>query len=1436
MKKIAILATLLALTCVSARAYTEVAGFDGPTWYDRCESFAGGYGTENNPYIIATAGQLAQLAYDVNENGETYADKYFRLEADISLNAREDYKRLLWVPIGISEERSFKGTLTNPDGHTISDLLISATGTAKTAYFGLVGYLNTGTIDGIKLQNAEMQLKDISGDYCAGLLCGMMKADSYITNCEVEAQVGGIAATGISGTARIGGLVGQNKTYNADIGKMQSCLARVKLSLTGSGGIAYAGGVAGSSRGSLYDCHAVVDMHANGLSTSKWNALGGLVGSTGNDSSHWSKIQYCSTAGDIVADGMTRTGGLFGSFALGGLTMNYCATAVTISGGHTLGGMIGYLYVRNRADSSSLCMHLDHSLCRSYVDGRDATYVGGLFGDVEYSLLFKEDTYFSYYKLTGGTEDGVCYFTGTMTRPTASDGLCGTILGHATNLWHPEGFGKFYYFKAECNFPLSGEGLDLKQYTNPRDVPDDDGYGAWDMPWGSVGSSAHPEPAAKSIDDITMCYTDIYRLCALEFYVSNDRKIIYPAYDVTVDFSIEDIVNSTTGELKAVFTVPDDATCVRVEDKHVYPIDPGEVVVSVKWNGLERKEHLDINYGRNWTGTSNETFDAGDGTPSNPYLIHNAEQLYAATHATEVVWEGYTPTQVHKYDKPGVCFKLVNDIFLNTHLNQKDGSVRSDATAWVPEDWQASLDGDGHTLYGLYVNKDGGGASGLFANLSGTVANLAIVDSYVRAAGSSDGISAGIVCGTMKEGASITNCLVHGALQSNGKAGAIAGTAEATNTTIADCFADVHIGWGSATYYAGAGLVYDTPAVLSRCFFSGKVESYGTIYGLTKSASTATSCYFDYQMMSTNLSSQTGAKSTAEMLSSALLTGDKWQQADGSYPMLRAFAATPYGRLLAMPVSFIDGNRAGYVTYIFEFPTDDVLWSALYGQQYIDVINECGAASLVNRTGSVTEMLIGEETARPGEGECTRAIRTLPLNIRAGLTDFRFIDPVARSAAEKAFDANGDGILILRELATATNADFKTKFNPNATGLQHLPEMRYFTGITNIEKGMLSDLPQLEELQLPKRLTTLSTEAFSGCTALEELTLPATFTTMGEGALYGSGIKNVLVNAKHPTMLSIGGALYEDHSEGRHLVVYPPGRGEADATISTQISEIDPWAFYRVPALQNVYIDNALPEGNLVLADDESIIHENDSELMHVYVSDGSYDSQLYDDYLSDYLWGYYDDEAHLHIYHPLTISSAGWATLYIGFPTQLPEGCSAYVVSATDTDEHVCTLKNIGRVIPATTPVVIKGEPGLYPLCRYDGKLPDLKKYENRLIGTFIGQEQKWGIEVNQETAITGSVLTLGRNSSGEVGFYKYNGQQVPPYRAYLTVNTVAEARLSINIDDTIDDDINSVAQPLYHYRSPLSPQVYDLQGRKLPNGQNAKGIYIVNGKKVVL
>ena len=96
-----------------------------PKWSGKvAESFAGGSGTEENPYLISNGEQLALMAQEVNKhsgsgsNVPVYNGAFFRLTSDIDLDNKD------WIPIGngISKGK-FAGSFDG-DGHQIYNLKV----------------------------------------------------------------------------------------------------------------------------------------------------------------------------------------------------------------------------------------------------------------------------------------------------------------------------------------------------------------------------------------------------------------------------------------------------------------------------------------------------------------------------------------------------------------------------------------------------------------------------------------------------------------------------------------------------------------------------------------------------------------------------------------------------------------------------------------------------------------------------------------------------------------------------------------------------------------------------------------------------------------------------------------------------------------------------------------------------------------------------------------------------------------------------------------------------------------------------------------------------------------------------------------------------------------------------------------------------------------
>jgi uncharacterized repeat protein (TIGR02543 family) len=151
--------------------------------------FAGGAGTEANPYRIATAEQL--------NNVRNHLDRCYILTDNIDLSVYEN-----WVPIGNVYASQFYGSFDG-NGHTISNLRITSPNSLRM--FGLFGYVTDATIENVQIKDAYV-VPSHSYEQQVGILAGYT-ARTTISNCSTSGTVRG-SATYMS-AFHVGGLVGQ---------------------------------------------------------------------------------------------------------------------------------------------------------------------------------------------------------------------------------------------------------------------------------------------------------------------------------------------------------------------------------------------------------------------------------------------------------------------------------------------------------------------------------------------------------------------------------------------------------------------------------------------------------------------------------------------------------------------------------------------------------------------------------------------------------------------------------------------------------------------------------------------------------------------------------------------------------------------------------------------------------------------------------------------------------------------------------------------------------------------------------------------------------------------------------------------------------------------------------------------------------------------------
>ncbi len=188
-----------------------------------------------------------------------------------------------------------------------------------------------------------------------------------------------------------------------------------------------------------------------------------------------------------------------------------------------------------------------------------------------------------------------------------------------------------------------------------------------------------------------------------------------------------------------------------------------------------------------------------------------------------------------------------------------------------------------------------------------------------------------------------------------------------------------------------------------------------------------------------------------------------------------------------------------------------------------------------------------------------------------------------------------------------------------------------------------------------------------------------------------------------------------------------------------------------------------------------------------------------------------------LPISHTLTVSEAGWATLFLGFNARIPSTVEAYTVKTVN--DGWVTLTQVTGVLPSNQGVIVKALAGDYKLYYETTATADVTG--NLLDGSLYNKD------IDEEAYVLSA-------PDGVVGLYKAemtDGTWLNnAYKAYLPASAVPNKTAAFygfewNGTTGVEGVVAEGAQ---------DGAIYDITGRRV-KAITAPGIYIVNGKKVV-
>lgn len=687
--------------------------------------FAGGTGTEEDPYQIETVEQLQAIGKSEN------LDKHYVQTSDIDASETDNWNDGEgFKPIGIEVE-PFSGSFDGQE-YQIYGLVINL---EEIDYRGLFSSIVNASIKNLRLVESVIN----GGDYVGGVAGHSHNSsivDTYV-NAKIEGRlyVGGIVGanngeiinTQISGSVfgrfgPVGGLTGLNER---SIEYSQSSTV-----VTGSSDIV--GGLVGQNIGEI------IKSSFTGTVSSEGSMVGGLVGFNGNSGT----ISDTNSEVDITESG-GYTGGLVGR-NLGHISKSYTTGNIMV-GSSNVGGLAGSNYKNGS---------IQYSYANVNVKGVAA---GGLVGS-NVGLIFNSYANgsvtgdFVIGGLAGVNEnEGIIkksFSTGNVTDSEESGGLVGRNNGSVElSYWNSDNAN-------QVNGTGSGSSKDVIGISNS----------------GMTGETAVENFFQFDFEDIwlltdeypALFWEEVEALPVPDFGELAKVKLSVPENDAT-GIDIHPELNWTSAENAHGYQIQLSSSNKFEEsildDYSVYSTFTVQNQLNYNHKFYWRVRAINYTNIGEWSAvrsflTFNGGFSVGNGTEENPFHIENLQQLqnigdYCEYHFIQTA--DINATETSNWNE-GRGFKPIG----------------SDCTSFT-----GVYDGSGYTISGLRINRKDTSYVGLFSRIwTAKIRNVNLIE--VNVTGKR---YVGAIAGLMENNSSITNSRVSGELQGETEVGGVAGAA-----------------------------------------------------------------------------------------------------------------------------------------------------------------------------------------------------------------------------------------------------------------------------------------------------------------------------------------------------------------------------------------------------------------------------------------------------------------------------------------------------------------------------------------------------------------------------------------------------------------------------------------------------------------------------------
>ena len=396
-----------------------------------------------------------------------------------------------------------------------------------------------------------------------------------------------------------------------------------------------------------------------------------------------------------------------------------------------------------------------------------------------------------------------------------------------------------------------------------------------------------------------------------------------------------------------------------------------------------------------------------------------------------------------------------------------------------------------------------------------------------------------------------------------------------------------------------------------------------------------------------------------------------------------------------------------------------------------------------------------------------------------------------------------------------------------------------YTALTSVTFGSGSQLKSIDDyafydcsgltsIEFPASVTSIGPSAFEGCSALTSIEIPANVTSIGAGAFYnctglssvtfapGSKLESIgdvafalngisngnltsIVIPASVTSISVSAFMFRTELTS---VTFASGSklesmremafaltGLTSVEIPASVTSIGTSAFNSCSNLASVTLNSNPTIGNDAFKD----IKEGATVTMNLAAAE---------------------------------VGGAHWTTFYNNYGNFQADANTEVYKGVVSGSELVLTAIS-DKIVDAGNAVILKSTGNPVMTLKADNSTGDYS--DNALKGLSVrtlASEVKTNYSAN-------TIYVMGNTTKNGFGFHKYKGEYMPANKAFLALGSGSSAPLRMVIDD--EEETTGVAS-MADGIDDMSDEWYTLDGRKLNSKPTTKGLYIVNGKKVMI